>query len=298
MENQKKVSVVMATYNGEEYIREQLDSIITQTYPIYELIIQDDCSTDSTVSICREYEAKYPFIHVFVNEDNLGFKRNFQCAVMACKEPDFIALSDQDDIWTVDHLKHLVKIIGDKPLACADSTLVDSDAKPLGMTLSQQQSFGRLASDDTMKASTILLWRNPYQGSTMLVRKDLLKKALPFPEVVNFHDTWFAILSCFCGGIAYSRHSISLYRMHGNNASGSKVKKMSRRGAITARILGLKSDDRIPMIKAIEERTDCLSCKEKKFLNDMMRYFSNDGIIQKISNAFYLLIHFRSIFTI
>lgn len=288
----------MATYNGAQYIREQLDSVIQQTYPIHEIIIQDDCSRDDTVSICREYEAKYPYVHVFVNEENLGFKKNFQQAVGQCHNTELVALCDQDDIWTPNHIELLVDSIGDKPLACANSTLVDSDVKPLGMTLAEQQAFSYLAPDDTMKAVTILLWRNPYQGSTMLVRKTLLDRAMPFPEGVNYHDTWIAFLACFCGGIAYSRTPISLYRIHGNNVSGSKFKKLSRRGAFNARVLGLKADDRLSLINAIEERADRLSDTEREFLLSMKNYFCKEGIFQKLSNAIYLIVHFRSIFTI
>ena len=68
MEEVKRVSVVMCTYNGERYLREQLDSIVQQTYPIYEMIVQDDCSTDETMVIVCDYARRYPFIKVFQNE--------------------------------------------------------------------------------------------------------------------------------------------------------------------------------------------------------------------------------------
>ena len=73
----KRVSVVLCTYNGEKYIREQLESIVSQTYPIHELLIQDDCSTDATPLIIEEYKEKYPFIRFYRNKNNLGFNRNF-----------------------------------------------------------------------------------------------------------------------------------------------------------------------------------------------------------------------------
>ena len=98
MNDSKRVSVVMATYNGEPYLQEQLDSIVAQTYPVHELIIQDDGSSDRTVDIARSYELRYPFVHVFVNEQNLGFQENFRTAVMRATG-DFVALSDQDDVW-------------------------------------------------------------------------------------------------------------------------------------------------------------------------------------------------------
>lgn len=108
----KTVSVVMATYNGEKYIREQLDSIIAQTYPIYELIIQDDGSRDRTMEICQEYAKRYAFIHIYQNEHNLGCDKNFETAAMRATG-DFVALSDQDDIWFKDKIAKQVAAIGD-----------------------------------------------------------------------------------------------------------------------------------------------------------------------------------------
>lgn len=108
----KTVSVVMTTYNGEKYIREQLDSIIAQTYPIYELIIQDDGSRDRTVEICREYAKRYAFIHVYENKHNLGCDKNFETAAMRATG-DYVALSDQDDIWFKDKIAKQVAAIGD-----------------------------------------------------------------------------------------------------------------------------------------------------------------------------------------
>lgn len=107
----KTVSVVMATYNGAKYLREQLNSIISQTYPIYELIVQDDCSTDETVAIIKEYMEKYSFIKLYVNEHNLGFNLNFKSAALKATG-DYIALSDQDDVWFPNKIEKQVKTIG------------------------------------------------------------------------------------------------------------------------------------------------------------------------------------------
>lgn len=97
-ETDKTVSVIVCTYNGEQYLREQLDSILLQTYPIRELIIQDDGSTDGTVQIVKEYEARHPQVKVYLNEHNLGFNANFETAAMRATS-DFIAIADQDDVW-------------------------------------------------------------------------------------------------------------------------------------------------------------------------------------------------------
>ena len=107
---EKTVSVVMCTYNGAQYLKEQLDSIIGQTYPIHELIIQDDCSTDNTVAILKKYEADYPFVRLYVNEHNIGYNQNFKSAVMKATG-DYIAISDQDDVWFPQKLERQVNAI-------------------------------------------------------------------------------------------------------------------------------------------------------------------------------------------
>lgn len=121
MEPKKTVSVVMCTYNGERYIREQLDSIVAQTYPLKEIIIQDDGSTDHTVEICQEYAARYPFIHVFVNEHNKGLDANFESATMR-STGEFVAFSDQDDVWYPEKISKQVAAIGDHDIcfSCYD----------------------------------------------------------------------------------------------------------------------------------------------------------------------------------
>ena len=97
----------MATYNGGKYLREQLDSILTQTITDWELVVCDDCSKDSTVEILTSYQEQDDRIKIFVNEKNLGFKKNFEKAIGLCSG-DYIALADQDDIW---HENHLLIII-------------------------------------------------------------------------------------------------------------------------------------------------------------------------------------------
>ena len=291
------ISIVMATYNGARYVGEQIESILSQTYHDFELVICDDCSTDNTLNILYQYAEKDQRIRIIRNQHNLGFRDNFQHAIQCCAKTEYVALCDQDDIWTEDHLQHLVDIIGDKSLACANSIITDQNLKPTGSTLSQQQSFDNLPCDEMLKSQTILLWRNPHQGSTMLVRRSLLDRALPFPEGVSFHDSWLAVLSCFAGGMVYSSHAISLYRMHGNNVSGDKMRPMSRLKALYARLLGLKASDRIPMIQGIIERADNLNTVQTTYLNRMMRYFLNDSLWQKISNAAYLIRNYHTIFT-
>lgn len=111
MEQKPTVSVVICTYNGEAYLAQQLDSILQQTYPISEIIAQDDGSTDRTMQILQQYAAKTPHMQVYQNEHNMGFNLNFKSAVMRAKGT-YIAISDQDDVWLPQKIERQVQAIG------------------------------------------------------------------------------------------------------------------------------------------------------------------------------------------
>lgn len=214
----RSVSVVMATYNGENFLKEQIDSILAQTYPILELIIQDDCSTDSTRNILREYALKYDVIKLYLNDENIGFRRNFSSA---CEKVngELVALSDQDDIWLPNHIEILVNLINDKGLACCDSLIVNADNKSLDYTLSEINKFTRIPVNSRNFAYRIFYWTGFLQGSSMLLKREMLNNALPIPDGVNYHDVWFSALASMLYGLNYSEDVITRYRRHGNNVS-------------------------------------------------------------------------------
>ena len=111
MKETPTIAVVMCTYNGERFLREQMDSILAQTYPIAEIIVQDDGSTDNTVNILRQYAERVPQMQIHVNEKNLGFNRNFHTACLRATA-DYIAISDQDDVWMPNKLERQIEAIG------------------------------------------------------------------------------------------------------------------------------------------------------------------------------------------
>lgn len=108
----------MTTYNGVKYLREQIESILSQTYKDFELIICDDCSKDSTVSILKKYQNKDSRVKYFINESNLGFKKNFEKAISLCSG-EYVAFSDQDDIWLPEKLEESITHIGNNNLLCS-----------------------------------------------------------------------------------------------------------------------------------------------------------------------------------
>lgn len=212
----------MATYNGEKYLGDQIDSILNQTIQDFELIVCDDCSTDNTWNILLDYQLHDKRIKCYRNEKNLGFKKNFEKAIGLCTG-DYIALSDQDDVWTEEHLEVLFENIGENDLVGAGAFLSDKDGKPFEKE--QNSHFGEHIScfiknkDDWF---FYLLHQNCFQGAASLFKKSLVKKALPIPENIQFHDYWLALIAASDGGFKYVDKKIFFYRQHGNNVTDNE----------------------------------------------------------------------------
>ena len=132
--NQGLISIAMATYNGGQYLSEQLDSIVNQTYTNIEIVIVDDDSKDNTVEIIKSYQQKYKFIKLYQNPTNLGIVKSFEKAISLCNG-DYIALSDQDDVWLPHKLEELVNKIGSSLLIYSDAILVDSNMQVIANSL-------------------------------------------------------------------------------------------------------------------------------------------------------------------
>lgn len=130
----KRVSIILCTYNGADYLEEQIDSLLAQSHPFHELIVQDDCSTDDTVRIIRQYQSRNPQRHIrlFINATQNGYNRNFLTACQRA-EGEYIACCDQDDIWRKDKLEIMVKEIGECAMAFHNSMLMDNNHHELGL---------------------------------------------------------------------------------------------------------------------------------------------------------------------
>ncbi len=263
-----RISIVLCTYNGDKYLALQLDSILSQTYPIYEIILQDDCSSDGTKEIINDYASKYPVIKPFFNEKNLGFKSNFSDAVSKATG-DYIAFSDQDDIWLPDHIETLVNLIGDKPMACADSTFIDSEGNKMDYTLSQEIQYLHHFEDGIDCAYRIFYNYGAYPGHNSLIKADFIKKSLPVPDVIDYHDFWFSSLACFQGGINFTYKPITLYRQHQNTVTLHK--KFSLIGELKMRHHFDFSPKRIDLYNELLKRDD-ISARGKLFLEEFRQY--------------------------
>ncbi|MBL8270713.1 glycosyltransferase family 2 protein [Steroidobacter sp.] len=205
------ISVALCTYNGERYLRQQLDSLLAQTYSNLEIVAVDDGSTDRTVELLREYEQRDPRLRVAVNPRNLGFIRNFERTLVLAKGA-FIAPCDQDDIWLPDKLRILASRIGNHAMAYCDSELIDADGRSLGMSMS------RFWAMQDLNDPAALIVTNCVSGHAMLFRRELLGEAPQLPAEI-FHDWWLAMWAAANGGVVYCPEKLVRYRQHGKNVT-------------------------------------------------------------------------------
>lgn len=216
----KRISIAMTTYNGEKYLADQIDSILAQSYSDFELIICDDCSTDATCTILKAYASKDNRVKLHFNKTNLGFKKNFEQALNFCSG-QFIALADQDDVWTKNHLEALLSCIGDHDIACSNSVLVDEKLNPLDTDMKTICHFTSIPEDKSKLFFYFLFGNNFVQGAACLMKRDFILKVMSIPEFVDFHDYWFGINAANGNGIAYLEASTLFYRQHGNNITNN-----------------------------------------------------------------------------
>ena len=222
------VSIALCTWNGEAYLRQQLDSLLGQDYPNLEIMALDDASSDATFRILSEYAASHPCIRVRRNPENLGLVRNFEECLRLCSG-EFIALCDQDDVWLPHKISTLVAAIGDGPLVYSRVRVMDGDGRPVEMDFPKRKMLqGR--------CPLALMLTNFVTGHASLLRKSLLDAALPIPDGV-LHDHWLAFVAAGTGcGLRRVDEVLSFYRLHGGNqVLGSKRSRGA--GADPARLL-------------------------------------------------------------
>ena len=290
------LSVIMATFNGSGYIKEQIDSILSQSIQDFELVVCDDCSTDDTWSILNEYALKDSRIHIYRNENNIGINRNFEKGILY-SQGNYVALCDQDDIWPPDRLEILLSTIGDKMIATGDAAVIDEEGKPTGWLYSKITGLYHFPKNDLTRALIYIFNQNQAQGATMLIRREFFSKALPLPDMDGYYDAWFAILSCFAGGMNYSPLVVTLYRKHDKNVSSPPLReKKVYQSFLSRTVQGCYSHKEFYLTE-VQNRVTELSPKEKVFIflckRMMHRVRSVPG---RIINVLIILPFFRVIY--
>jgi glycosyltransferase involved in cell wall biosynthesis len=217
------VSVVMCTYNSQLFLEKQIQSIVEQDYPsMEEIICVDDCSTDNTWDVLLRFAEKDSRIKPFRNEKNLDYNANFQKALLLASS-DFIAISDHDDIWLSSKISYLVAAIGDSLMVYSDDELIDENDCLLGIKSSNKRRLGVINSCINFAPYNVI------SGHTMLIRKELIDKALPFPEHIPY-DYWLAFKAVQFSQINYVDKPLVKFRMHKANATLGKKRQSKTEG--------------------------------------------------------------------
>lgn len=217
------ISIALATYNGETYICEQLESLAAQTLLPSELIVCDDGSQDRTLELVEAFAKRAPFpVHIYRNEERLGYRANFMKAAGLCSG-DLIAFCDQDDVWHRQKLACLSPQF-DSPnilLVYHNAWVTAADLKPVRAMLSRQiveRLTGRLLPSP---------WFHPY-GYMIIFRRQLITLSDLWRDSVDpnvssstmAHDQWFFFLASMLGEAAFIDEPLVSYRQHGGNAYG------------------------------------------------------------------------------
>jgi len=203
-----KVSVCMATYNGERHIYDQLHSIIKQIGDDDEIIISDDSSTDNTIGIIQSFNDKRIKLHL-----NQKFKSpiyNFENALRQATG-EIMFLSDQDDIWDDTKVAKMLDALKHADMVISDCSIIDDGGNII------VPSYFEMAKSETGLVKN--LKKNGYLGCCMAFKSCILKKALPFPPNIPMHDIWLGFVSELFFKPIFLKERLSFYRKHDSNVS-------------------------------------------------------------------------------
>lgn len=222
------IDILLATYNGEKYIRAQIDSILQQTYTNIRLIISDDCSSDNTINILREYEKQDNRVIVYCQQNNVGVIKNFEF-LLGKVENELYMLSDQDDVWMPDKIKKSYEYLkkNNADLVYTDLEIVDSNLNTINNSFNTYMKLDTKIKKTWNNTGMSQYLYNTATGCTILSKKKFIKDIIPIPTNSKFilHDTWIALCVSLNGKISYLNEPTIKYRQHEINQVGIKKKK-------------------------------------------------------------------------
>lgn len=205
------ISVAIAAYNGEKYIREQLDSILVQLKNKDEIVVSLDPSTDTSEQILREYCEADQRVRM-IDGSGSGLTQNFENAIVHCKN-DIIFLADQDDVWHADKVQKVLECFDDP-----DTMVVLHDARVVDADLSvQRDSFFQWRGSKPGIIKNVM--KNSYMGCCMAFRRKLCETVFPLPQNIPMHDQWIGLVGEIKGKSVFLNETLIDYRRHGNNVS-------------------------------------------------------------------------------
>jgi glycosyltransferase involved in cell wall biosynthesis len=274
---QSPISIAMAAYNSERFIREQLQSFLKQSRLPDELIVSDDASTDHTVEIVREFAAHAPFpVRLFVNQRNLGVVTNFESAIRRCNG-DIIFLSDCDDVWYPDKLESMERAFANWPeagLVVCDADLVDEQLRPLGRTLWEKHGYKYSDRAQRLIATGRRFRMSvPGQGCCLAFKAAFTNLVLPLPDRNSppvWHDIFIVWTIVFSGAgrlVPIARPLVA-YRQHAQQLAGASGTEL------TARLARRRSRPPLgPFLERIEGPTAAEYSKDRPLRQAVLRHW-------------------------
>ncbi|KQS93198.1 glycosyltransferase family 2 protein [Chryseobacterium sp. Leaf394] len=219
MIHKNSISVCLASYNGEKFIKEQIESILPQLDKDDEIVVSDDHSTDMTISILKSFNDSR--IKIFVNNLGKGVIKNFENAILNASH-DLVFLCDQDDIWRQDKVFIMLKQFEDKDvtLVLSNALYCDENGKSLN-----SQFFDK----PVPEKSQIKHFIKPlFLGCAIAFKKNSVPKVFPIPENIPMHDWWIGALHMYYGKVKFINEDLIYYRRHDSNVTSRKKSKLSR----------------------------------------------------------------------
>ena len=219
------VTVLLAVYNGEKYLAQQIDSILSQTVKDIKIVIRDDGSCDNSVDIINYYCNNYPDKVFCLNGSPTGSaKQNFAKLLEACDD-DYIMFCDQDDVWLPQKVETTLAAMQKSEGGSKIPVLVHTDLKVVDQNL-------KVISDSFFKFQKLiqseitlprLLVQNYVTGCTVMINRALKEKCKKIPNDCIMHDWWLALVAVIFGRLVCVNESTMLYRQHSDNQVGAKA---------------------------------------------------------------------------
>lgn len=273
------IGVVVATYNGEKYIVEQLESIVKQSVKPDLIIVTDGGSTDKTVNTCADFLSKSNVNYkILTSKKNLGVKENFEKGLMNC-DSKYIFFSDQDDYWLVDKIKNTMVAFENKDVVAVfcNAYITNDELKKTGNTIWKQVGYKPLDYINIYEKQSKtfqleLLRHNVITGMCLAIDSRIKNYILPFSDY-SIHDVWIAHSSNLIGSVVSVNSKDVLYRQHGNNAIGANKNIVN------------SFNKRKMYLKKIENR--------QQFINNLLLRYKMNNDIYKLYNDYSQFINKR-----
>jgi len=221
------VDILLATFNGENYLRELMDSLANQSYSNIRIIVCDDCSNDKTLSILKELQRNFPVpIELHPNRNNIGIIRTFS-KLMELSRARYVMFCDQDDIWKTDKVEKtlLAMQAAEEQEAVNKPVLVHTDLEVVNEAIKQINSsywsFTRICPQKTTQLNRLMV-QNVVTGCTVMMNRALVDACGPIPHGAIMHDWWVALVASALGKVVVLPETTIYYRQHASNCLGAR----------------------------------------------------------------------------